>query len=191
MQSQTLRHHFLLVGMDVVHVADVAGRNEGRVLLLTRELGLSKLQFIEALPVGRQLHEIQLEIWILEFLRPAVIQCVHLVAVNFRFPGVVAALVPDEALGRVRHERRHHGVPQHSRLLHPPGDHAPGHALIPLVGNGIIGGLFQFRMILIPRSRSPSVDIRSAPVGVDDAYWNAKAGIQLQRVIKTDRRQRP
>ena len=174
-----------------MHIAHVAGRNESRVLLLAGKFSLSQLQFIEALPIRRQLHEIKFEVGILEFLRPAVVKGVHLVAVDFRFPCVVAPLIPYEPTRRVRHKRRHHGVPQNRRLLHVPGDHASRHARLPLVGHRVLRGLLKFRMSLVPRPRRPGVDVRAAPIGVDDADRHAKAGIQLQHVIKAHRRQRP
>lgn len=186
MESQSSGDDLFFVGMDVVEVADVGGGNEAGVLFVLRELVLGEAEPVVLVVEGSELHEIDLEVRVLEFLCPAVVQCLHLVGVDLVFEAVLAALVPDHAPGGVGSEGIDHGVPEDGGLLVEPGDGAHGHGAFPLVGDGILGEGFERRMILVAGSRRPGVDVGAAPAGVYDADGNLKAGVELKGVVESD-----
>ena len=185
-EGQSSGDDLLFVGMDVVEVADVGGGDEGGVLFLLGELVLSEAEPIVLVVEGGELNKIDLEVGILEFLLPAIIEGLHLVGVDLVFEAVLAALVPDHASYGVGYEGIDHGVPEDGGLFVEPGDGAKGHALVPFVGDGILGEGFERRVILVAGSGRPGVDVGAAPAGVDDADGDLKTGVELQGVVKSD-----
>lgn len=185
-EGQSSGDDLLFVGMDVVEVADVGGGDEGGVLFLFGELVLGEAEPVILVVEGSELNEVDLKIGILEFLLPAVVERLHLVGVDLVLEAVLAALIPDHASDSVGCEGIDHGVPKNGGLFMEPGNGAKGHALVPFVGDGILGEGFERRVILVAGSGRPGVDVGAAPAGVDYADGDLKAGVELKGVVKSD-----
>ena len=153
--------------MDVPGIAHVARDGHSRVLLLALEDGLPLLYLEPAAAERGELHEVELEVGILELLRPAVVERMHPLAVAPALPGVGASLIPDESLDGERRPRRHHAVPERRGLL-----------------VGALGRCGDFRRRLEAAGRRPRLDARAAPRRVDDSHGDVKRVVELQRVVE-------
>ena len=185
-EGQSSGDDLFFVGMDVVEVADVGGGDEGGVLFLLSELVLGEAEPVVLVVEGGQFHKVDLEVGVLEFLFPAVVERLHLVGVDLVFKAVLAALVPDHASYGVGRKGIDHGVPENGGLFVEPGDGAQGHGAVPFVGDGVLGEGFERRVILVAGSGRPGIDVGAAPAGVDDANGNFQTGVKLKGIVESD-----
>ena len=179
--------------MDVREIAHVVDHGHSGIRLLGVELRLRLLDVGDAGIAPRsELHEVQLQVRVLELLRPAVVERVHLRAVALVLARVVASLVPDEAADRHRRKRRHHSVPEHARLLLGTAVDslsAVAAALLARLLERIRLKQRQFRHVLEvgtrrkAAGRRPGVDVGAAPAGIHQADGDLKRTVEFERKI--------
>ena len=126
---------------------------------------------------GGELDPIEREVALTEDFAPFANHRLLLVVVEFAFAGVRATLVPDGAADRVIFPRREHRV-VHAAAFVPIFSAVAGR-------EELFADFDRFRNFVPTGVRNPAVDVRAAPVGVDEADRNVQLFVETNREVET------
>ena len=182
--GQPAANLLLVVGMDIVDVANVGGlrhacaRNlQGRHLRFPQERQAGAL-----VAVRSDLHKIERLVLVVPQLAPTVDQRPHFLGVQHAFTIVRFTLVPQRTTNAIRHQRRNHAVVQGQGGLHVD---VP---LVVLGGKGVelVGNILQSGHALETFGGGPGFNAGTAPIGTNEAYWHIGKFFVLAQVQRKE-----